>query len=143
MARKAEIWYYGSPLELETLRAGSTLTRNRELARVFSHRPSLVSLEDDGAIRHDGAQPGILYRIAEPVGEEDVRPHPRSTMAPGEEWLTNRPLRLERLTATQPRPEELLSAEETVRLRQGHPMPAEAGEDNPPQPSRGKRNPRG
>ena len=37
------IWYHGSPLVLEVLATDSTITRNRDLARVFSHRPTIVS----------------------------------------------------------------------------------------------------
>ena len=41
-------WFHGSPLRLETLTTGSTITPLRDLARVFSHKPALVSLDDAG-----------------------------------------------------------------------------------------------
>ena len=110
-------WYHGSPLILSLLREGSTITRDPEMARVFSHKPSLVTITDEaGRIRHNGAHPGYLYRIAESVGPGDVYPHPRSAMPPGAEWLTRRPLRLELLGQTTLRDEELLSEDEIATL---------------------------
>ncbi len=113
-------WYHGSPLELSELLAGSTITPDRDLARVFSHKPLLVSLEDqDGrilSIRHDGSLPGYLYGIDEEVGPEDVLPHPNSSMPAGLEWLTQRPLRLRLLEPTSPRPEETFSEQEKKDL---------------------------
>ncbi len=109
-------WYHGSPCRLTTLRAGSTVTQRRDLARVFSHKPTLVSIDDD-AIRHDGRLPGYLHVVAEEVADSDVVPHPRSTMPPAWEWLTTRPLRLRPVEPTEVRADELLSAEEVARLR--------------------------
>ena len=88
--RMNDTWYHGSPAELIVLRSGSTITRDRHLAEVFSHKPQIVSIDDDGRIRHSGTQPGYLYRIAETVAPDDVYPHPNSSMAPGLEWLTRR-----------------------------------------------------
>ena len=98
---EAELWYHGSPHQLSLLRAGSTITQDRKLAEVFSHKPTLVSMEDDGRIRHNGMATGYLYVIDETVRSDDVEPHPRTTMAPGNEWLTRRPLRLRLLRETQ------------------------------------------
>ncbi|MBN2002339.1 MAG: hypothetical protein JXA21_03185 [Anaerolineae bacterium] len=109
-------WYHGSSLELRTIRAGSTITQKRELARVFSHKPQIVSVDDGGRIRHDGTQPGYLYVIAEPVRPGDVTPHPRTTMAPGDEWITTRELRVRFLGSTVPRQEELLTEAEMAEL---------------------------
>ncbi len=112
-------WYHGSPLELTVLREGSTITRWRDLARVFSHKPAVVSVSDARHIRHNGTRPGYLYAIDEPLGPDDVRPHPRTTMAPGDEWLTNRDLRLRRIAETTVRTGEFLSDEEIEALRCG------------------------
>jgi hypothetical protein len=112
-----QTWYHGSPLKLETIRAGSTITQKRQLARIFSHKPALVSITDDGAIKHSGTQPGYLYVIAEDVGPDDVVPHPRTTMRPGDEYLTTRELRIELIGPTEPVPEELLTGEELADLR--------------------------
>lgn len=108
-------WYHGSPLVLEVLRVGSTITQWRDLARVFSHKPPLVSISDSGEILHNGAQPGFLYEIAEPVEASDVVAHPRTTMRPGDEWLTKRELRLCLIEETAVRPEERLS-EDVIRI---------------------------
>jgi hypothetical protein len=110
-------WYHGSPLALEILREGSTMTQWRDLARVFSHKPAIVSIGDDRLIRHNGTLPGYLYVIDEPVGPEDVQPHPRTTMAPGDEWITTRPLRLRLIGTTAPRSEEFLTEADIEALR--------------------------
>ncbi len=73
-------------------------------------------MDDDGGIRHNGEQPGWLYRIAEPVAPEDIYPHPHSTM-PGLEWLTRRDLKLEALGPVQITPEEQLTEAEIQQLR--------------------------
>ncbi|NLE46750.1 MAG: hypothetical protein GX620_18725 [Chloroflexi bacterium] len=110
-------WYHGSPLELEVLRAGSTVTQECALARIFSHKPSLVSISDDGEIRHDGKQPGYLYEVVEEVRIDDVTPHPHTSIEPGKEWLTTRELRVSLLGTTSPAPEELLGEAEIKVLR--------------------------
>ncbi len=110
-------WYHGSPFELRTIRKGSTITQQRELARVFSHKPPMVCIEDDGRIKHNGTQSGYLYVIAEEVRSGDVDPHPRTTMRPGDEWLTTRELRVRFLGSTVPRPDELLTEADIAELR--------------------------
>jgi len=110
------VWYHGSPEDLTELATGSTITPNRALARAFSHKPTLVCLEDDGAIRHNGIRAGTLYRIDEPLAPNDIYPHPRSTMPEGLEWLTRRPLRLRRLGRTRIRQDERLEEEEVRAL---------------------------
>lgn len=109
-------WYHGSALKLEVLRTGSTITQWRDLARIFSHKPTIVSISDDRQIQHNGTRPGYLYEIAEPVAPEDVEVHPRTTMGPGDEWLTHRELRLLLIGETTVRAEEFLSNEDIARL---------------------------
>lgn len=87
---------------------------------MFSHKPTIVSAEDDGSIRHNGTQPGFLYQIAESLRPEDITPHPQSSMAAGHEWLTTRELRLQLVRSTQVDPEDFLSADEIQRLLQKH-----------------------
>jgi hypothetical protein len=114
-------WFHGSPLRLEVLRVGSTITPLRDLARVFSHKPALVSLDEvEGVLqlKHSGSRPGWLYRVLD-VTESMVYPHPRSTMPAGYEWLTRVDLRLECIEPTTPRPDEFLDAAEIVKLRGG------------------------
>lgn len=98
-------WFHGSPLELDTLAAGSTVTRCRAVAEAFSHQPTMVSIEDSARpvrVSHNGGLAGYLYVVDEPVSEGDLHPHPRSS-SPGCEWITDRPLRL-RLIAVLPAP---------------------------------------
>lgn len=112
-------WYHGSPLELTVLREGSTITQNRDLARVFSHKPGIVSFGEDGAlIGHSGTQLGFLYRVVGPLTAAYVYPHPTSVMHPGEEWLTKGELALELIGPTVVREGEKLSAEDERRLRE-------------------------
>ena len=109
-------WYHGSPYRMKILLSGSTITQDIDLARVFSHKPPIVSIEDDPRylarfprIRHNGKEKGLLYRIDESIGPEDVFLHPNSFMAPGLEWLTRRPLKLYLIGPVAVRPEEFLS----------------------------------
>ena len=91
-------WYHGSPEVLEVLAAGSTVTRCRAVAEAFSHKPTWLSIEEPPGgvqVTHDGTRPGYLYVIDEPVGKNDLHPHPNSAYAAGGlEWITDRPLRL-------------------------------------------------
>ena len=110
-------WYHGSPFELTALRVGSTITQRRDLARIFSHKPAIVSLQDDGRIKHSGVLPGYLYVIDEEVLLEDVEAHPRTTMGPGDEWLTHRELRVRFLGVVEPESDEMLTEAELEDLR--------------------------
>lgn len=93
-------WYHGSPLKLTTLRSGNTITQKRELARIFSHKPTIVSISDDGQIRHNGALDGYLYIVADEIKSKDVILHPQTTMSAGYEWLTTCELNLHLLNTT-------------------------------------------
>ena len=88
-------WWHGSPEQLTTLRAGSTITRVRPLAEAFSHKPEHVVLNTDSTIEHDGTRLGYLYRIAEEVRSDDVTEHPHTTMPLTYEFVTKRDLKLE------------------------------------------------
>ena len=114
-------WYHGSPFRFDTLRSGSTVTQNRDLARIFSHKPSIVSITDEAEIRHNGQRPGFLYRLAGPIAGDDLVPHPNSSMPAGLEWLTARDLPLKTVTHTEARPDELLTDEDVARLRSSGP----------------------
>ena len=106
-----------SRLALDRLRPDSTVTRDRRLAEAFSHKPTIVSVEDDGRIRHNGTAPGHLYRVAEELLPGDLQPHPRTTMAPGQEWLTTRELALEWLGPVEIGERERLTGDHIARLR--------------------------
>lgn len=113
-------YYHGSPLKLKVVRAGSTITQDKDLARVFSHKPSMVSQGDSETgqrtIRHTGTTPGYLYQV-EGITADDIYPHPTTTMAPGQEWLTRRDLTLRLLKETTILDSEHLSDSEIERLR--------------------------
>lgn len=89
------VWYHGSDKKLEILREGSTITVWRELAEAFSHRPTILSYDDEGNILHNGMKNGYLYVIDENIDiKEDIYEHPTSTMDKNVEFLTKRPLKL-------------------------------------------------
>ncbi|MBQ8612058.1 MAG: hypothetical protein IJ412_10195 [Oscillospiraceae bacterium] len=113
-----EIWFHGTPLALEVLAEGSTVTRWRELAEAFSHKPAVLCIEDDGSILHNGCRPGHLYSIAEVVEVgRDLYQHPRTTMDEGLEFLTARPLQLEYLCDV-PAPDKSALTEAQQRIEQ-------------------------
>ncbi len=89
------IWFHGSSQLFSVLRENSTVTQWRELAEAFSHRPSQLSYDDQGVIRHNGKEKGYLYIIDEPVAAgTDIVQHPRTTMDVNAEFLTRRPLKV-------------------------------------------------
>lgn len=131
MQLNVEKWYHGSPLQLEILHAGSTITPYRHLAEVFSHKPLIVSVDDAGFIQHNGTQPGYLYVIEEPLSEADVYMHPRSTMPAGWEWLTKRDIPVRLIGPVAYTPGELLSDAEITDLIERAKRAAEARDAEP------------
>lgn len=113
--KKEQTWFHGSPLDLETLREGSTITQIEKLAQVFSHKPSIVSVSDDGKIRHNGKAKGKVYRITDEVTADDVVEHPRSST--GWEWITNKKFKLELLYEISHSPDDILSESEIEQLK--------------------------
>lgn len=109
-------WFHGSPMLLNELLVGSTITQDRELARIFSHKPSIVAFDENGTRLHNGKLCGYIYVIDEEITSEDVYPHPATTMNPGEEWLIQRGLKVRKIDETKTRAEEQLSEEEEVEL---------------------------
>ena len=114
-----DVWYHGSRQDLIHLRVGSTVTRQRHLAEVFSSKPSLVCINDQGTIRHDGTLPGTLYCLGDELLPGDLTPHAHSNMPPGVEWLTTRDLPLRPIAPTQPIPSEHLSPDDVARILAG------------------------
>ena len=101
-------WFHGSDRVLDHLRLGATVTPIMEVAKAFAHQPKTVSMqiEETGSqnvrrvrIVHDGQQDGYLYAVAVADPAADLRPHPESTMAPGDEMLTTRELPAQLLEA--------------------------------------------
>ncbi len=111
-----QAWYSGSPLQLNVLPSGSIITQRPDLARVHSHKPSTVSVSDNGEIKHDGKLQGYLYIVAEEVFPKDIVPHPHSTLQDGDEWLTTRDLELHLIMPTDVEISEMLTDEELSRL---------------------------
>lgn len=113
--KKEKIWFHGSPLKLETLRKGSTITQIEKLAQIFSHKPSIVSVSDDGEIKHDGKVKGRVYRIADEVTADDIFEHPKSRK--GWEWITDKEFKLEFLYEISYSPDDILSESEVKELK--------------------------
>ncbi len=118
-------WYHGSQQKLTELRTGSSITQNRNLAKAFSHRPSIVSMSDRSeslsdacSVKHNGITPGYLYTVSEAIGPEDIYPHPHPANADRWEWLTRRELTLELIQETIVTDRERLTDEEIAQLRQ-------------------------
>jgi hypothetical protein len=120
-------WYHGAQQEITLLRAGSSISQDRDIARIFSHRPAILSQEDDGTRKHNGTTPGFLYLIDEEIRPEDVYPHPHPINESRWEWITTRELRVRLLERTSLRPEELLTNEEIDELRREYGTETTAG----------------
>lgn len=110
-------WFHGSQQRLSSLRAGSSITQQIAIARVFSHRPSLVSQLGDGWIKHDGSTPGYLYVVDEAITRDDLYPHPHPINSSKWEWLTRRDLRLRLIAETCVEECERLTPDERQMLR--------------------------
>jgi len=111
MADLPAVWFHGSPAILTELRVGSAVTPERTLAEAFSHKPTLVSTDAAGTIRHNGRADGYLYRVAEAVDANDV------THGQGPEWHTRRPLRVALVGPTHLAAGALLSPDDEAELR--------------------------
>ena len=109
-------WYHGSQQELTKLRVGSSITQNKNVAKAFSHRPSLLTQSEGGTVKHDGMTPGYLYTVADEIGPDDVRPHPHPVNVTRWEWLTNRELKLELIEQTIVTDEERLTGQEIAEI---------------------------
>ena len=92
-------WYHGSPLELDILSEGSTITQWKDLAQAFGTKPSQLGYNKIfSRISHNGTQKSILYTIDESLEiGEDIYQHPRTKMDIGVEFLTKRPFKLKRV----------------------------------------------
>ena len=88
------MWFHGSPLKLSMLKAGSTITQWKSLAKAFSHKPICLIIDDNKTIKHNGKLEGFLYIINEELREDDIIKHPNSSMDDGLEWITQRDLRI-------------------------------------------------
>lgn len=114
-------WYHGSQRELTVIRSGSSVSQSIDVARAFSHRPSLLGMSDDGNIHHNGVELGFLHVVDEPITEDDIKPHPHQANALKWEWLVQREIRVRLIERTEPLPEQKLTpeAERTMRQRGG------------------------
>ncbi|MFW6281648.1 MAG: hypothetical protein ACOC1O_02485 [bacterium] len=111
-------WYHGSPLKLDIIKKGSTITPDKKLAEVFSHKPAIVMISDEGEIKHNGKKKGYLYKIEEKVESSDVYPHPNTTMEKGKEWLTNRELKVKLVKEVKIWGSDKLSKSEIKKLKE-------------------------
>ncbi len=110
-------WYHGSQQKLTTLRIGSSITQDRNVAKAFSHRPSLLTMPDDGPVKHDGVTSGYLYTVTDEIGPDDVDPHPHPVNTTRWEWLTNRELKLKLIEQTIVADKERLTDQEIAEIK--------------------------
>jgi hypothetical protein len=117
--KKQGTWFHGSPSELETLRKGSSITQIEKLAQAFSSKPSIISVSDDGKIRHNGKLKGLVYKVTDRVTVNDIYEHPRSSMK-GWEWITKKEFKLEFLYEYEVShyPDDILSENEIIEIRE-------------------------
>ncbi len=87
-------FYHGSPQRLTTLWAGSSVTRNMQLAKAFSHRPTEVWSSRQGEVHHNGSKPGYLYVSDEELAERDLQVHPACDSDDPWELVVKRDVRL-------------------------------------------------
>ncbi len=108
-------WYHGSPQKLPLLRKGSWVTQFKELAKAFSHKPTLISLGGNLVhVKHNGRVPGFLYTVAEPVGPDDVT-YLRDTGQT--HWQTSRDLQLQLVAELSVDDPPQLNEKEIAKLR--------------------------
>ena len=110
-------WFHGSPLNLEKLCKGSSITQIEQLARAFSTKPTIVSVSDDGSIRHNGKEKGRVYKVIGTVTPDDIYKHPKTTMDESWEWITKGDFRLEFLYEYESTPDDFLSEDEIRELK--------------------------
>ena len=115
--KKDITWYHGSPHKLNQLDKGSTITPDKDLAKVFSHKPSIVSISDSGQIKHNGNKKGYLYIIDESIYSQDIYLHPDSTMKKGKEWLTTRKLKVRLNETVNIKQKNILSEKEINKIK--------------------------
>ena len=120
-SKKQPTWFHGSPSELETLRKGSSITQIEKLAQAFSSKPSIVSVSDDGKIKHNGKSKGRIYKVTGRVTTDAIYEHPRSSVK-GCEWITKKEFKLEFLYEydISHYPDDILSKNEIREIRERH-----------------------
>jgi len=116
--KEEETWFHGSPLDLETLRKGSSITRIEKLAQAFSSEPGIVSVSDNDEIRHNGKSKGRVYKVSDKVTSDDIYEHPGSSIK-GWEWITKKEFKLEFLYEYEVShyPDDILSESEVNQLK--------------------------
>ena len=111
-------WFHGFPLRLKKLCKGSSITQIEQLARAFSTKPTIVSVSDDGSIRHNDKEKGYIYKIIDTVTPDDIYKHPKTTMDEEWEWITRKDIRLEFLYEYVSTPDDILSEDEIKALKE-------------------------
>ena len=109
-------WYHGSPLKFKVLLRAAQSHKTVTWRAFFRTNQTLFRSMMMGILCTMALKPGYLYEIAETLlSLEDVIPHPRTTMRPGDEWLITRPLKVTLLCETRPDPQEFLSTEDIAK----------------------------
>jgi len=112
-------WYHGSPERLTALRKGSMVIPFKEVAKAFSHKPSMLSMGDDFEnVKHNGRAIGHLYEVAETVGPDDLCCLEGTAQT---HWQTQRDLQLRHLVVLPLDDPPQLTEEEIANNRKANP----------------------
>lgn len=111
MTKPYQHWFHGSPEMLTLLKAGSSITPFRHIAKAYSHKPNhleLSVLEDSEKnvihvkVTHDGTVPGFLYQVM--VRDQEELRKPDENPGPlGEEMITTQDVSLRMIEETEVR----------------------------------------
>ena len=109
MTKPCQDWFHGSPQMLTLLKAGSSITPFRHIAKAYSHKPThleLSVLEDTEKnvihveVTHDGNVPGFLYQVL--VSDQEELRKPDQNLGPlGEEMITTQDISLRLIEETE------------------------------------------
>lgn len=95
------------------------MTQFKELAKAFSHKPSLISFGDDHqTVKHDGQEPGFLYALFGPVSADTVSYLPHTALT---HWQTQCDMCVRLLSELPIDDPPQLSAEEVAVMRREMP----------------------
>lgn len=97
------------------------VTPFEQVAKAFSHKPTLLSFDEDDAnkVKHDGQVPGFLYVLDVEVGPADLELLPGTAET---HWQTQRDLPLKLVGEVPIDEPPQLSADQIAQMRRDHPQ---------------------
>ena len=108
-------WFHGSPERIQILRMGSWVSPYKEVAKAFSHKPTIISSNNDySLVKHNGKLLGYLYLISEIIEDDDLEELSGTDKT---HWKTIRDLKVELITEVPILKEELVPIELEEKLK--------------------------